>query len=223
MNLRNAILNSAELKEKENDFLDSWASSEEGFIRDGIVNCEEYCNAPIKLLFVLKEVNGGKDWDLRDFLKDGGRKQTWNVVARWVEGIFNLNKDYPWNELEENNDIRRKEKLKYICAINLKKTSGKDVADNSIIYDTALNNREMLKNQISLYCPDIVICCGTDSAYIKVTEANPEWKMTRHGIWYYIEPSGTIVVAYSHPEARTKECMLHYSLIDAIKEIINNN
>jgi hypothetical protein len=51
----------------------------------------------------------------------------------------------------------------------------------------------------------------------------PDWKMTSHGIWYYIEERGTIVISYSHPEARTKECLLHYGLIDAVREILSND
>ena len=105
----------------------------------------------------------------------------------------------------------------------MKKTSGKDVSDNSAVFESAINNREMLKKQIELCKPDFVICCGTDYAYTKIMETKPQWKSTKHGIWYYTEPSGTVVVAFSHPEARVKECMLHYSLMDAIRDIMENN
>ena len=223
MKFRKESLNSEELNICENRLLDEWASCVSGFVRDGVVNHKKYCGASVKLLFVLKEVNGNAVKDLRERLREGGRNQTWNVVSRWTEGILNLEKDYIWEELSENNDERRKEYLQYICAINMKKTAGKDVADNSKIYESATNNSEKLKEQILLYKPDIVICCGTDSAYTHVMGVKPEWKITAHGIWYYIEPAGTIVVAYSHPEARIKECMLHYALIEAIKDIIENN
>ena len=223
MNFRKAILNAEELKIAENNFLDNWAASVPGFIRDGVANHEKYCSAPVKLVFVLKEVNGGESWDLRDLLNKAERKETWNVVARWAKGIFNIEKDFTWNELSENNDEQRKEILPCICAVNLKKTSGKDVADNSVIRKTAIKNSVMLKEQISLYNPDIIVCCGTDSAFTKAIGVKPEWKMTTHGIWYYIEPTGTIVIAFSHPEARTKECILHYALIDAVRDILNNN
>ena len=201
MKLRNAVLDPAELKKSENSLLDLWASSMEGFVRDGIVDYDLYCGAPIRLLFVLKEVNGKSVTDLRKILRDGNRKQTWNVVARWVEGIFNLEKDFSWDELNQNDEERRKKMLKYICAVNMKKTSGKDVSDNSAVFESAINNREMLKKQIELYKPDFVICCGTDYAYTKVMETKPQRKSTKHGIWYYTEPSGTVVVAFSHPEA----------------------
>ena len=72
---------------KENTFLDDWAAKVSGFIRDEIVDHEFYWKSGIKILFLLKEVNGGEDWDLREFLREGGRKQTWDNVTRWVIGI----------------------------------------------------------------------------------------------------------------------------------------
>ena len=44
---------------KENIFLDDWAAKVSGFIRDGIVDHEFYWKSGIKILFLLKEVNGG--------------------------------------------------------------------------------------------------------------------------------------------------------------------
>lgn len=41
----------------------------------------------------MKEVNGGKDWDLRKFLYDGGRSQTWDNIARWTQDNLWQNKD----------------------------------------------------------------------------------------------------------------------------------
>ncbi len=220
MVIRKAVIDPENLVHEENNLLDRWANTVPGFIRDGVVDAGKYCNAPVKVLVVLKEVNGGSDWDLRDFLRGGGRSQTWNVVARWIEEIFSLEQDFPWSELETDNENRRNRVLPYICAINVKKTSGKAVADNKTILEAAQRDKLFLAEQIALYCPDLVICGGTVTPYIKATNATPDWQMTTRGIWYYIEESGTIVVSYSHPEARTKECLLHYGLTDAIREII---
>ena len=221
MKLRNAQLDPIKLKNKENYLLDQWAKQVPGFIRDGLPNAEQYVLSPIRVLFVLKEVNGGQDWDLREFLRAGARSQTWNVVARWAEGILNHEKEVKWSELESNNDERRNYILQKICAVNVKKTSGTDVADNKIIKAAAQENKENLRKQIEIYQPDIVICCGTETPYIKTMDDSPNWRMTSRGIWYFVETSGTIVVSYSHPEARTKECLLHYGLLDAIKEILH--
>ena len=59
-----------------------WKDLIEDFIPDGCADPNLFCSAPVKLLFVLKEVNGGHGWDLREFMKEGCRSQTWNVIAR---------------------------------------------------------------------------------------------------------------------------------------------
>lgn len=206
----------------ENDFLNKWAASAPGFIRDGIVNHEKYWSSKVKILFLLKEVNGGKDWDLREFLREGGRKQTWDNVTRWIIGINNLDRDIPWEEIDSINEAQRKEALHQIAVVNVKKVSGGHTSVKEQITNAAETNSEMLRQQIDMYEPDIIICGGTDGSYFNnITEYNnPSWKRTKHGIWYVIEPSGRIIISYSHPEARVKDCLLYYGLVDAVREIL---
>ena len=89
------------LSDREDELFESWPSRQEPFVRDGVVDADECVRSRVKLLFVLKEVNdlGGGGWDLREFLRAGGRAQTWNTVARWVEGIDRLLCIVPWTEL----------------------------------------------------------------------------------------------------------------------------
>lgn len=49
-------------------------------------------DSDLKLMIILKEVNDrhGGGWDLRKFLRDGARDQTWNNITRWVRGIGTL-------------------------------------------------------------------------------------------------------------------------------------
>lgn len=211
----------AKIKQEE-DLLNDWANNIPGFIRDGVVNPEQYYNQPFKIMVLLKEVNGGADWDLREFLRTGGREQTWNNVARWIEGILNIEQELPWTLLEDNNEARRKEMLNKICAVNVKKISGTYVADNKIIKNFAKTNSEYLKKQVEIYSPDLIICGGTEASYFQSMTplTKPVWKMTTRGIWYVKEPNGRIVISYSHPEARVKDCVLYYGLIDAVREIL---
>lgn len=90
-------------------------------VEDGIIDEAEYKATKYKILYVMKEVNGGEGWNLKEFLKDGGRPQTWNNIARWTEGILSLENDFKWDYLESNNKDRRKIMLKKIGSINLKK------------------------------------------------------------------------------------------------------
>lgn len=207
---------------EEEEFLDEWAKELPGFIKDGVVNPQEYFSAKYKILFLLKEVNGGKDWDLRDYLMEGGRKQTWNNGSRWVEGILNLDKEIPWQDINEVDEEYRRKWLNKIAAVNVKKVSGGHTSDMKEIYRFARENAERLCRQINMYEPDIVICGGTEGCYFdEITEYDdPKWEMTSKGIWYVVEPSKRIVISYSHPEARVKDCLLYYGLIDAVREIV---
>lgn len=67
-------MDAAVLITQETQLLNEWAAGRDGFIPDGVVNAERYLTSEIRLLYLLKEVNGGSDWDLRDFLRSGGRK-----------------------------------------------------------------------------------------------------------------------------------------------------
>ena len=209
-------------EEQENVFLDDWAAKVSGFVRDGIVNHECYWNSEIKILFLLKEVNGGENWDLRKFLQEGGRKQTWDNVTRWIIGINDLKRDIPWAELESVTEEQRISVLQQIAVVNVKKTSGGHTSVSEQITEAALNNGEMLCKQIDMYHPDIIICGGTSGSYFDsiTRHSNPDWKQTKHGIWYVIEPNGRVVIEYSHPEARVKDCLLYYGLVDAVREIL---
>ncbi len=213
-------MDAAWLTEQEELLFAEWAAGRPGFIRDGAVDAGRYLASEYKLLYLLKEVNGGSDWDLRDFLREGGRKQTWDNVARWTLGIQNLGRELTWAELDRITQERRREALRSICAVNVKKTSGTFAADSKLVAKAAQEDAAFLKRQIGLYKPDIVICCGTERNYWHdVMKSKPQWKSTARGIWYFREEGGPVVVAFMHPAARAKDCLLYYGLVDAVREI----
>ncbi len=231
MELRQAIIDPGKLVESEKALLDGWAKRYDNFIKDGCVDSEKYNKSDIRLLFVLKEVNGGKDWDLRDEIKNEGiRSQTWDVVARWVQEIFDYHKnkkEYTWRELSaqyysESSAELRKRYLSQVCVMNVKKTPGTETADKGKLDEAAEADRDLLKEQIALYQADIIILCGTENQYRAITDNNKDWQMTTKGIEYYVDENGAVVISYPHPGARIKRCLLHYGLIDAIKEILAN-
>lgn len=216
--LRSANLDCVEIRNGEEALFNEWRFP--GFISDGVVNPEEYCKSDLRILIVLKEVNGGKDWDLREFLRNsGGRKQTWGPVARWIKGIRNLPNEFEWDSIKTISEKDRIEYLKDIAAINVKKLAGGAVADGKKIRDFLYseNNREYLKRQVNLYKPDLVILGNTGSDWYL---SSAVWKMTKRGVWYCREDNGTIIIAYNHPDARVGEQFLYYGLMDALREIM---
>lgn len=206
--------------DEENALFNVWKNTIEGFIPDGIVNEKSYLASSPKVLYLLKEVNGGENWSLKDYLIAGGRPQTWDNIARWQYGIQHLDNDIEWKELDNCSSDWRKENLESICVVNIKKQSGSYECNYNTLIDAAIRNRDFLKRQIDMYHPDIVICCGTSNIYFEYIYEipNPDWKMSKRGIWY-VKENNRIVVSYLHPTARIKDALLYYGLIDAIKEI----
>lgn len=189
--------------------------------KDGVVDEKQYLESKFKIVYVMKEVNGGSDWDLKEFLFKGGQPQTWDNIARWTEGILNLQEDFSWKYLSENNEIRRKKYLRKIGSINLKKTPGTHTANYKEISRAAIENKEIIKEQIELYNPEIIICCGTSHDFIKwyLESDHVNWEMTFRGV-EYIRNKNQIIISFAHPEARVRDAYLYYALIDAIREIV---
>ena len=212
------------ITEQQKKLFDELRQKDPTIIDDGVVDETQYLSAGHRIMYVLKEVNGGAGWSLCDHLRSGGRDQehdaTWDNIARWTEGILHLPEDKPWALMEKDCWDRRERMLPKICAVNLKKTSGSYVSNGQEIYDAALDNADILKRQLKLYAPDIVICCGTGDAFADACFADQkiEWQMTGRGVWYFIEKD-TIFISFSHPAARVKDCYLYYALMDAIREI----
>ena len=216
------------ITDREDRLFEAWPSRQESFVRDGIVDADEYARSRVKLLFVLKEVNdlGGGGWDLREFLRDGGRGQTWNTVTRWVEGIEQLPCTVPWSELSTVDNNRRKRVLRKVAAVNLKKEPGAGVSDYDQLREATQRDRQFISAQLSLYAPDYVICCGTlvtdlilgAEPFAVYPLSDDDWKSTRHGVWYRIV-NGTPHIAYHHPQSRMPGNLLHYGLIDAVAEL----
>ena len=214
------------ITEKENLLFDEWRKNREGFVSDGLVDEASYLNSNLKIMFVLKEVNDpdGGNWDLRKFVREGGRPQTWDNVTRWVKGIRSLPSELKWNELSEVTETKRRDILRSICAINLKKSPGGHTTDNQSLWEISNNDKEFIRKQFSFYEADIVIGCGsvtTDLLYSLVDfGTDPGWMMTTRGIWYHEYLPRKFVISYAHPAARVADCLLYYGLIDALREIM---
>jgi hypothetical protein len=134
-------------------------------VKDGIIDESNYLKSSIKILVIMKETYGSLDYwdnDLRKFLQEGGRSQTWNNIVRWTYGLQNINKDTNilWTKVKDiNNDIRIKQ-LKNIASINLKKIPGGAFTIKSELNNEAKKDIGLLKKQVELYSPDIILCGG---------------------------------------------------------------
>ena len=222
------------IRQEEDKLFAEWKTKRLGFRPDGIVDETKYLSSSIKILFILKELNKcDDDFDLREFLKKGGRPETWDNITRWTKGIRHLKDDLTWDiELKEITENSRIKYLKSIAAMNIKKIPGGHTADNKSLWQVATEDSRRIDEQFHLYQPNIAICCGSTVSDVmaQFVLKTDEWKFTKHGvryIWHKIQGNNnsTLIINYLHPKARVgrNENLLFYGLIDAIKELYPNN
>ena len=217
---------------REDALFSEWSAGRKNFNPDGMVNESRFNAAPIKLIYLLKDVNApkGSGFDLRDFLRKGGRAHTWNNVTRWTEGIFRLREGetaVPWEALESVDESRRTNALNQICAMNLKKAAGGHTTDLEQLSGAARDDSTYLRKQLALYDADFTICCGSavtaavqHHQVLGMPMEDRQWRRTTRGIWYISTEQHGHVIAYSHPAARISSNLLLYGLLDAVEEIL---
>jgi len=125
--------------------------------KDGIIDNEKFSG----ILFVLKEARlckrGKEIKDIRDLyrLRPSGIGMT---LAIWAYGIHNN-----WPPFEEVIDSRIEllhQQLTQTAVINLKKTVGERASDISVVNAYANHDRALLREQIYMIRPRVIIACG---------------------------------------------------------------
>lgn len=224
------------IKDRENSVFSEWKElvkkdSSAFFVADGIVSEEGWKRAPVRVLYLLKEVNGADaEWDERDYLANYNDKDAYikthsptiDMLIKWQFGIADAGKS-SWSEVEKQ--LQNKELqsilLKQICLVNIKKTAGGGVVDwdQFDAYFSNTCNHEFLRQQLFLYNPQIVICGGTAWHLCQIKGWNyNNWQQTTRGIRYYKEANVTYI-EFCHPNNRGPKNMIYYALIDALKEL----
>lgn len=223
------------INEQENLLFVKWKNklklaNNEFFIEDGLVDEENWNNASLKVLYLLKEVNGAEeDWDERDYLKNYTadyvtKSQTINTIIKWQFGLINTDVEN-WMEIEARTSVKeiQQKLLSQICLVNIKKIAGKTSVDMDK-FNKYLDNQDNIKflhQQLSLYKPDIVISCGVSGWLRKIYSWTKNWQYTSRGIKYCIH-NDTIYLDFWHPNNRgVSRNVLYYTLMDAIKEILH--
>lgn len=217
------------LKQKQENLFQEWKETrkDESFVKDGIFCPETWLEQERKILFVLKEANW--EWanaDLCRWLLDGGSStcwKTWNNIARWAQALIGM-EEYPEH-------ISKEERIFWlgkIAFLNLKKTGGKAVADSEMIRRYAVRDAELIRKQILLCSPDLIVCCGkgkgknADLLYDVVLKEDKknERRTTVHGYLYFTVFLETEipVISFYHPQMRGGHALFRQRWTE-IKEI----
>ena len=138
---------------------------------------ELWSNCPIRILYLTKDQNGGKDnddyWDLRgDAYHHPNSKVEENILysaggslnTNLVKSLYGLVTATP-ESMVEFKDIDKKEAVKIsdtypFARINCKKVVGGPKCSNSILANALHQDRDFISKQILNLDADIIVCCG---------------------------------------------------------------
>lgn len=198
------------LKEKERQLFQYWKATQgySSFISDGVFDEALWEQQSVKVTFVLKEANwenGNIDlcrWLLEEH--KGSYWKTWNNIARWAKALLDGG-EYP----RQVSKADKTDWLSRVSFLNLKKAGGGRRADGKVLREYAVRDASYIREQLSLYAPDIIICCGwwivADILYQNILPKDTltPWEKTSHGFDYFRTRLGDKeipVVSFYHPQ-----------------------
>lgn len=150
------------IAEQEKDLFARWRSERDyyPFVEDGVFDENLWNEKKPKITFVLKDPNwSGGSGDLRENLRDypsGNHWKTWDNIARWTQALLEGGKFHEARFSHEE----RWALLRRVSAINIKKEGGGGSVPDSVIRKYAKRDWIFLQEQLRLYLPDIIVCCG---------------------------------------------------------------
>lgn len=119
------------------------------------------CSSP-RIVFLCKEPNNASGEDYRDW---HWSESTSNIlfrdsIALWLKGLLSISNDNSpiLQAIKENRYIFSSIP---VTIMNVKKYSGGNKSDWSVIFNHAERFARQLREQLDLYSPDIIVCCGS--------------------------------------------------------------
>jgi len=140
--------------------------NEISYVRDGINDLSQYKDAPIRILWVLKEAHAKdktESWDHRGFhsealFKHKHWKKTYSKIVRISYAVLNDISNI--SDVKSINDFSQDEVfsvMRKIAIINVKKTVGDSSSVKKIITEHYNMHHKILHEQINEISPDIII------------------------------------------------------------------
>lgn len=136
------------------------------YVRDGPIDWSKYQAAPIKVMFLAKEVNcapGGfhsrQSPEHQQDFRLLGNAFPWVELGQWTYGLI-----HPGASFEEAT-ANYAESFRQCAFVNLKKTAGGRTSRYNQIRNAAGFYTDLLDKQIQLLDPNMIICCGKNFVY----------------------------------------------------------
>lgn len=208
-------------RERHDALLTRWSTRSRRIFRDGPVDDGSYWQQPRRIVYLLKEVNvsdGEGGWDLATFLLEAERGYTWNMIAYWTYGL--LNGLPSWVDVPDADQEFRRRWLRRVAVINLNKSGGGASTHGSRLQEIAERDADLLKEQLALLDPSVIVCGGTGDLAAQFLFDNSTAQRLNCGAGVYGGNNGQpLVLAVPHPQARQRGSQLYASVIDLAREV----
>jgi hypothetical protein len=136
-------------------------------VPDGPVVPTRYAAAKPRLLWVLRETNGGGTWDLCDFLRDHSKLfgySRWHCTYGAVAKIsFGLIKGLAADDIGKLGARDVVDTLRDVAVINVNKRGGEGRVARNKLAANAEDFKSFVELQIAALAPEIIIAAGTAS------------------------------------------------------------
>jgi hypothetical protein len=179
----------------------------DGFIKDGIIDPSRWSTAKTKILFLLKESYDGPK-DLRVEIRETGfaKWQIWRKCAYWCYACHHVFLDTLPPFPDHDPAFREASDLFLSSAIlNIKKSNGRHPSDYEDLAPYAREDGDLIRQQIELISPKIVI---SGNVWYK-DEFWPEARQVYDFVW---QAGDRFIVDFWHPACQFPNKLLYYTL-----------
>lgn len=180
-------------------------------VRDGIGEPDSFERSKKRLLFVLREPHGWDGADMRDQLRQGVKYAVWRRIAEWAAAIL---LDYPpFNDICDTSI--QDAALRQIAVINVKKLPGGSSASQWEIDDHAFRHRDLLRHQIDVIAPNVIVACGTFGVMRWILEDN----IAAVSDDFCKLSDGATLLGWRHPAQRGPKRERYESFVELCKHV----
>ncbi len=193
-------------------------------VYDGITSLKNYEKSKIRILWILKEANKQtpkESWNQREFhLKITDYKKwraTYQKMIYTSFGILNGISDLDdISDISKNSRIDKINVMEDLAVINVNKNGGTARANNNIIRDNYLENKQFLLKQIKLFEPDIII--NASRVYELFQDLSRNNKIRYSWKFQYTINDNQLIVNCYHPNAIVSDSKYCNTIFKIVKE-----
>ncbi len=169
------------------------------FIRDGIINENEWNKTDKKILFICKEANNKSEesWDFRGWWSKSINYTFAYRIAEWSSGIL---QNFP--SFDSINDNEKKfDAIQQIAILNVNKTGGKATSKDANLKIHIEESKKFILKQIEIIEPNIIISCIGDELN-DFLFSDEKWSQSGYAI--LVKRYGNAkLISFVHPSSRS--------------------